>query len=232
MKLTVVHKIIDAYQQQIPNLDQKWEALYEYPVNWAKAKEQKLSIQEQVIATFKGTRTQRLWKRERYRPVETLSLFHEEDPEIVQESVNILFNTSRPIQDRIDSFRYMTEQMVHHYKKSHPTSIMADANWDMQWISLLLSAKEPSQFPFYHQTLFFRAAHLLEMRPQPQVDDYERYSKMINIIYKFLDNTDLSTKRKQSLPIEQKISSETPIKNIAVEALALFANIDLFSESR
>ncbi len=232
MKLSIVHKIIDSYQEQIPNLDQKWEALYEYPTNWAKSKEENLSVKEQVLAAFKSTRSQRLWKRERYRPIETLTLFYDEDPEIVQESVNILFNNSRPIQDRIDSFRYMAEQMVHNYKKSHPNSIIADANWDMQWISLLLSARDPSQYAFYHQTLFFRAAHLLDMRPQPQVDDYERYSKMINIIYNFLEKKDLNSKRKQSLPLRQSKSADVNFKNTAVEALALYANVDLYSEPR
>ena len=232
MKLTVVHEIIDSYLEQIPHLDQKWEALYEYPTNWANIKDQSLSIKEQVLAAFKSTRTQRLWKRERYRPIETLILFYDEDPEIVQESVNILFNNSRPIQDRIDSFRYMSEEMAHHYKKSHPNSIIADANWDVQWVSLLISGMDPSQYAFYHQTLFFRAAHLLDMRPQPQVDDYERYSKMINIIYNFLENKDLNTQRKQSLPSRLHKSANVNFKNTAVEALALYSNVDLFSESR
>jgi hypothetical protein len=229
MKLSVVHKIVDSYQKHIPSLDSHWEALYEYPKNWMKAKQSNLSAKEQVLATFKSTRTQRLWKRERYRPIENLIQFYDHDPEWVREGLIILTNTSRPIEDRIDSFRYLTEQMIQSFKKANPNSIIADAHWDMQWISLLLSAMDPTQYAFYHQTLFFRAAQLLDMRPQPRVDNYERYTKMINIIYKFLKDKDLVQQRVQSMKWMGNPSKEIEYKNTAVEALAIYAKVDLFS---
>jgi hypothetical protein len=99
----------------------------------------------------------------------------------------------------------------------------------MQWISLLLSAKAPLIHPFYHQKLFFEGAAILEMKPSPSVDDYIRYSKMINIILTSLEKEHLIQGRLNSVSHWDNSVLEPSIKNVAVEALALFTGIDIFN---
>jgi hypothetical protein len=149
------------------------------------------------------------------------------DAEITNECISLLFNSSRPISDRIDSFQFMLGDIIRHYKKKEKHSVISEAAWDMQWISLLLSAKTPEKYAFYHQGLFFRGSQILELNPLPQTDDYERYMKMITILGTFLDKQNLIEKRLQSIA-GTKMNS--PYKNVAVEALASYANVDIFAE--
>jgi len=230
MKLSVIHRIVETYQKQMGKLDPLGEALYEYPLNWAEAKANGASTVDILMKTFKSKRTQRLWKKERYRPLENLAAFHDESPEWVEETLAMLDQPSRPIEDQIDSFQSMRDELIRQFKKSKPHSIIADAHWDIQWISLLLSASRPTKFPFYHQKLFFRGTEALAMRPLPSVDDYGRYCKMIDILFKFMEDKGLATQRaKQIQSLYGTVAKEDRFKNTAVEALALYLQVDIFS---
>lgn len=227
MRVAQIQKIIDSFQNNLDRLDYKREVLYEYPENYAALKSEDHKLGEKLYRTFQSANTKRLWKRERYRPLELLDKLITYDADITRECISLLFNQNRPIGDCIDSFRFMLGDIIHGYKKAEKHAVISEAAWDMQWISLLLSAKSPEEYPFYHQKLFFRGSQILELNPLPQIDDYERYMKIINILSKFLDKKNLVKKRLQAI---RGINVSSPHKNVAVEALASYTKVDIFSE--
>jgi len=227
MRVAQIQKIIDSYHDNLASLDYKLEVLYEYPENYAALKSEDQKLREKLHRTFQSGNTKRLWKRERYRPLELLDKLMTYDADITRECISLLFNQSRPIGDCIDSFRFMLGDIIQRYKKSEKHDVISEAAWDMQWISLLLSAKMPEKHPFYHQKLFFRGSQILELNPLPQIDDYERYMKIRNILGKFLDKKKLVEKRLQAI---RGINASSPHKNVAGEALASYAKVDIFSE--
>ena len=227
MRVAQIQKIVDSYRCNLNSLDYKHEALYEYPRNYTDLKDEEHKLAEKFRRSFQSNNTKRLWKRERYKPLELLDKLMTYDAEITNECVSLLFNSNRPIGDRIDSFRFMLGDIIRHYKKIEKHSVISEAEWDMQWISLLLSAKMAEKYAFYHQRLFFRSSQILELNPLPQTDDYERYMKMINILGKFLDKQNLIEKRLQSI---EGLKVNSPYKNVAIEALASYAKVDIFAE--
>jgi hypothetical protein len=69
----------------------------------------------------------------------------------------------------------------------------------------------------------------MEMHPIPIVDDYDRYSKMIQIIFQFIERAELTEKRNIQLPKSLQLN-ELNYKNMAIEALAIYLKVDLLSE--
>lgn len=227
MKLTVIRDIIDAYSQAITQNRDTIDVLFEYPLRWQEASG--ASYIQKTEYAFQSQYTRRLWKKSRYRPLETLQILSSYDTKWIEDSISALFRDGKSINDRIDSFHYMGEELIKAYREDHPREILTSTYWDVSWSSLLLSAQQPRHWAYYHPVLFLQAARALEMRPLPIVDDYERYSKMIQVIYQFMERDDLPAKRSKQLPVQLQID-DLHYKNMAVEALAIYLKVDLLNE--
>jgi len=232
MKVSILKEIVNTYTKRLGQLGHKWEPLYEYPFHWSTQDALDKDTIQKLLDTFKSEHTQRLWKRERYRPIETLKLFNEFAHNMSLDALNSLYNSQRTLDDRIDLFNFMAEEILNHLRKTNDHNNIADSHWDLQWVSLLISAKNPGELAFYHRDLFFKGAQTLEMKPQPLIDDYSRYTKMINIIFSFLKNSAIPEKRMREIKNAPPEVIEHPFKNVAVEALALYLKIDIFEAPR
>jgi hypothetical protein len=227
MKLTVIRDVIDEYSNAITQNKDTVDVLFEYPHRWQKATSG--SFKEVIEYTFQSKYTRRLWKKSRYRPVEMLQILSAYDAQWVEDAIAALFRDGKSINDRIDFFQFMGEELIKAYRKDHPGDILTSSYWDVSWSALLLSAHEPGNWAYYHSEIFFRAAEAMEMHPIPIVDDYDRYSKMIQIIFQFIERAELTEKRNIQLPKSLQLN-ELNYKNMAIEALAIYLKVDLLSE--
>ena len=139
---------------------------------------------------FQNAQTRRLWKRERFRPLEAMELFWELDPAYVSNMFRDLFYESNAIDGRMGRFIFHADQILAMYKQARPTSNFNVHYHDRDYwmISLYLAFRYPDQYNLYQDTAFRAALHRYKAKPIPTTaGDPERYFKVSRTIWQFMN---------------------------------------------
>jgi len=159
-----------------------WECLLNFKEHWDI---EALDFHSMYDRSFQSKMSVRLWKRDGYFPKELMLEFINLDKEFARSMFRDLYDESEEIDGRVNRFVHHCKIFLQELKKRKQ---MADAHYhdDLFMPSLYLAFKYPDEYTTYSFGLFRGFMEKLGARKIPQVDDIERYFKVMRIVQKFL----------------------------------------------
>jgi len=148
-------------------------------------------FEEMYDRSLDNSKTRRLWNRENFEPKRMMLAFIKMQPDLVRSLFLDLFDESRVIENRLESFVFHCDELLAAYKEQHPHSIENNhyhGNYEMA--SLYLAFRYPEQYTLYNFELFRQVLQRLNAKNIPEVHDPARYFKVMRTIYKFLQKED------------------------------------------
>ncbi len=184
----------------------KWEALLHFQQHWDI---EAIDFAKMYDASFQSTTTQRLWKREIWRPKELMLLLIGQDPEFARKSFRNLFDDTQNIDTRVSMFKFACDEMLSEYKRQHKTSIENNHyHDDLEMIFLYLTFRFPEQFTFFEYPPFSETLRQMGIQDIPTPYNLDRFLKLTKILYTFLKKDEELIKIHQT-----RFSSEQLYKN-------------------
>lgn len=177
----------------------KWEALSHFQEHWdIDAPDFGKMYQE----SLRSTTTQRLWKRESWRPKELMSTLIALEPDFSRRMFRNLFDENQNIETRISMFKFGCEEMLQEFKRQNPTTIENNHyHDDHEMILLYLTFRFPEQYTFFEYTPFIQTLKQMGIQDLPDPYNLERFFKLTKILYTFLKKEEeLLTLQQQRLP--------------------------------
>lgn len=130
--------------------------------------------------------TRRWWKREHYRPKESMLLLIPVHEQYARQAFQALFHEGKDIANRIDSFRFYCDELLRLYRHNNRLSIDNNHYQDATMQSLYLGGMYPQRYTLYPGLrIFSRALEALGAKTS-EVDELPRYFKLCGIIYSYL----------------------------------------------
>ena len=174
------------YAENIEHRDEHhflpWECLQNFKEHWDI---EAIDFKSMYDRSFQSKMSVRLWKRDGYFPKEIMLEFIELDKEFARSMFRDLFDESKEIDGRVNRFVFHCKIFLGEVKKRKQ---LADAHYhdDLFMPSLYLAFNYPNDYTTYSYGLFRGFMEKLGARKIPQVDDVERYFKVMRIVQKFL----------------------------------------------
>lgn len=189
MKLDVLQERIEAFAGILKSRDgavhlYKYEMLDHFRSAWTFDTEDFAGMYDRAL---QSDVTRRWWKRENYRPKETMLLFIKAEEQYVRQSFKELFNESNNVENRIDRFIFYGDELLRMYKRANRDSIENNHYQDSTIISLYLASMHPDRYTLYPgRTTFNKALRTLHAKENPDKDDLARYFKVSQTLHQFL----------------------------------------------
>lgn len=162
----------------------KWEALNHFQVRWDIDAPDFGKMYEQSL---RSTITQRLWKRESWRPKEVMLQLIRLEADFARRMFKNLFDESQNIETRISMFKFGCEEMLQEFKRQHPTTIENNHYHDDNEIILLyLTFHYPQEYTFFEYPPFIATLQQMGIQDLPDPYNLERFFKLTKILYTFL----------------------------------------------
>lgn len=164
--------------------------LYESQKNW---KDQwnieNLDLKTTFDESLKNSETRRLWVRDNYEPKAMMMKFMSLQKEMIRDMFRDLFDESKDVIGRADRFIFHCEVLLEEYKNLNRSSIDNRHFHDDEYqiISLYLSFQFPEVYSYYQFREFKRFLIHIGSLDIPEVNDLERYFKVMRTVYKFLE---------------------------------------------
>lgn len=191
MNLNKLNESISAYRSFLQHNPRhfpywKWEALRLFQDRWDLDAPSLSTVIEQALD---NSHSRRIWKREHYEPKDALLVLTRFNTDFVRTIFKDLFDESREVAGRIDRFLFHLDELLREYREQNPfTKLNAHFHDDgYQMVSWYLSFRYPDRYAPYHFEMFKELMERLGSRTPVQIDDVERYFKVMRTIQTFLD---------------------------------------------
>ena len=195
MKLHVLQQQVEAFADFIragksDHHRFKGDIITHFNTHWTFDTEDFASVYK---SSLRSEVTNRLWKRENYRPKEVMSRFIAMEPEYVSQAFRDLFDESKMLEVRLDRFTFYCDELLRMYKRRHREEIVNNHYHDTAIISLYLTGRYPDTYTLYPgRKTFDRALITLGAKGSADRDDYPRFVKVVRIMMKYLADYGLS----------------------------------------
>ncbi len=190
MNLNKLNESIAAYQTFLKNAPHhfpywKWESQRIFQNRWDLAAPDLKSMLDQALD---NSQSRRIWKREHYEPKDALLVLAEFHADFVRSMFHDLFDESREVGGRIDRFLFHLDELLREYRERHPyTRLNSHFHHDgYQMVSWYLCFRFPERYAPYHFEMFKAFMEKLGSRNPVQVDDIDRYFKVMRTVQSFL----------------------------------------------
>lgn len=162
----------------------KWEALNHFQKNWDIDAADFAMMYDQSL---RSTYTQRLWKRETWRPKEIMLQLIRLEPDFARKSFRHLFDENGTIESRISMFKFACEELLREFKNQNKTTIENNHyHDDNEMVLLYLSFRHPEQYTFFEYAPFINTLQQLGIQDLPDPYNLERFFKLAKIMHTFL----------------------------------------------
>lgn len=198
-KLQAYIQAFKAYLQKDRKLEElyKWKAMQHFQLSWDIEAADFVEMYDQSL---KSEITQRLWKRETWRPKEVMIQLLKQDIEFGRRMFRSLFDESQSIETRISMFKFGCEELLQEFKQQHPTTIVNNHyHDDNQMIMLYLTFRFPDQYTFFTFPPFLETLKKMNIKDLPDQYNLDRFFKLTKIMNTFLqrDEALLAAQRKR-----------------------------------
>lgn len=132
--------------------------------------------------------TRRWWKRDSYRPKETMLLLMMMDTDFARHAFRDLFDLAKGLDGRIDRFQFYSSELLSIYRQKNRREIINNHYQDAQIISLYLGAIYPDRYTLYPGRRIFKEflSHLAA-KELGTVDDLPRFMKVCRLVQKIMN---------------------------------------------
>jgi len=162
----------------------KWEALSHFQEHWDI---DAADFGKMYDHSLRSTTTQRLWKRETWRPKELMSLMIALEPDFARRIFRNLFDENQNIETRISMFKFGCEEMLQEFKRQNKTTIENNHYHDDQEMVLLyLTFRFPEAYTFFEYPPFIETLKQMGIQDLPDPYNLERFFKLTKILHTFL----------------------------------------------
>jgi hypothetical protein len=177
----------------------KWQALNHFQEHWDLEAVDFAGMYDQSL---QSQTTQRLWKRETWRPKEVMQQLIQQDAEFARRMFRLLFDESQNIETRISMFKFGCEELLQEFKKQHRTTIVNNHyHDDNQMILLYLTFRYPEQYTFFDYPPFVETLKRMNIKDLPDPYNLERFFKLTKIMNTFLQKDEVLLEgQRQRLP--------------------------------
>ena len=155
--------------------------------------------------SLQNTKTQRLWKRENWRPKELMLQLINLEPDFARRIFRKLFDESANIDTRISMFKFGCEELLREFKHQNKRTIENNHyHDDSEMIFLYLTFQFPKEFTFYDYQPFIETLKQLGIQDIPDPYNTERFLKLTKILYTFLKkDEELMAIQQKRLPVNR-----------------------------
>ena len=130
---------------------------------------------------------QRWWKRDHYRPRETMELLIRADAELATLAWKDLANEGAALDGRIDRFGYYCQDILDALRRRDIRVVDTWHHQDAGIVSLYLAGMYPDKYVLYPGLQAFQTfCRNVESPNIPQVDELPRYMKVAAIVFTYL----------------------------------------------
>lgn len=192
MQLKRIHHYLRQYRQYLSTPKARelrlyiWESQRIFQEKWDMDAEDWPGMYDSAL---QNSQTKRLWKREAYEPKRMMLELARMQPDFVRHMFFDLFNEEKSLEGRVGRFVYYCDMLLQEYKDAHPRSI--DNNHyhddDYQMVSLYLAFRYPDRYTLYDANAFRLLMKKLGSGDIPRANDMERFAKVMNTLYKFME---------------------------------------------
>jgi len=175
----------------------KWEALSNFQKHWDIDAPDFAKMYDQSL---QSTTTQRLWKRETWRPKEMMLQLINLEPDFARRIFRNLFDEAQSIETRISMFKFGCEEMLQEFKRQNKTTIENNHyHDDHEMILLYLTFRYPEAYTFFEYHPFVSTLRQMGIQDIPDPYNLDRFFKLTKILYTFLkkDEALLELQRKR-----------------------------------
>lgn len=204
MQLKLLQQQLDAYKQFLvrPEAEKNlyaWESQRIFQERWDL---EAVDLAAMYDASLDNRTTRRLWYRENYEPKRMMLQFLRMEPEFVRSMFRDLFAEEKSIEGRAGRFVFGCDELLQVYKERHPHTVENNHYHgnDYQMIFLYLAFRFPDRYALYHFDAFIATLRKLGVSQIPLTHDLERYVKVTNTIFKFIQkDEDLLNRHRRRL---------------------------------
>ncbi|MFT5169349.1 MAG: hypothetical protein ACI8P3_004598 [Saprospiraceae bacterium] len=188
----------------------KWESLSHFQEYWDIEAPDFGKMYDQSL---RNTKTQRLWKRENWRPKELMLQLIALEPDFPRRIFRKLFDESTNIEPRVSMFKFGCEELLREFKHQHKRTIENNHyHDDFEMIFLYLTFRFPEAFTFYEYRPFIRTLEQLGIHDIPDPYNIERFLKLTKILYIFLKkDEELMSIHRKRLPADRFYASDSKL---------------------
>ena len=162
----------------------KWEALSHFQEYWNIDAPDFGAMYDQSL---RSTKTQRLWKREYWRPKELMLQLIAMEPDFARKTFRNLLDESVNIETRVSMFKFGCDELLREFKHQNKTSIENNHyHDDFEMILLYLTFQFPETFTFFEYKPFIKTLEQLGIQDLPDPYNLDRFLKLTKILYTFL----------------------------------------------
>lgn len=138
--------------------------------------------------SLQNSHSKRLWKGDNYLPKEMMRKFAEMQPDFVRHIFKDLMKEEKEIDGRVGRFVFHCDELLTEYKEKNPRSNennhFHDDNFHI--VSLYLAFNYPDKYAIYEFRDFREMMIKLGSTNIPEINDFGRYVKVTNTLYKLL----------------------------------------------
>lgn len=171
------------------NRDYDGAFVWESQAHWQKTFDlDAANFSKNYAASLQNSYSKRLWKGDNYLPKEIMQKFAEMQPDFVRHIFKDLMKEEKEIDGRVNRFVFHCDELLKEYKEKNPRSNennhFHDDNFHI--VSLYLAFQYPAQYAIYEFHDFREMMIKLGSTNIPEVNDFARYVKVTNTLYKLL----------------------------------------------
>ncbi|HLF63125.1 MAG TPA: hypothetical protein VI603_05220 [Saprospiraceae bacterium] len=189
MKLDILQESIEAFADVLQSQEgsihlYKYDMLANFRTIWTFSADDFTGMYDRSL---QSDVTRRWWKRDHYRPKEMMLVLIKSEEQYVRQAFKELFQETKNIENRVDSFIFYCDELLRMYKRANPKSIENNHYQDSTIISLYLAGMYPERYTLYPgRVVFNKALHTLHAKENPDKDDLARFFKVSITLYQFL----------------------------------------------
>lgn len=189
MNVTKLKSYITDYRRfleatrNFPN-PEHWDAMQNFQNNWDI---ENPDLGTMYDASLQSQMTQRIWKRENWRPKAVMLQLIQLEPDFARRMFKNLLDESQDIENRISMFKFGCDEMLVEFKKRHSTTIENNHyHDDNEMIFKYLTFVHPEQYTFFEYEPFIKTLEQLGITDLPSPYDLSRFLKLTKILYTFI----------------------------------------------
>lgn len=193
MNLKKLSEAIDEYRNYLHSPARwdelyKWESLKIWQQNWDL---EALDFGGMYDKALENTTTRRLWVGPNFYPKKMMAQFISLQKEYVREAFRDLFNENRDLSGRIGRFHFHCDELLAAFCEANPKTLEnSHFHEDERMCSIYLGFRYPEQYTLFDFPSFQRLMRRVGSADIPSIADYDRYSKTIRTIFRFLEKSE------------------------------------------
>ena len=191
MNLQKLREAIDFFKDYLKS-QRRFDHIYMYESQKTWKEEwniENIDLKSTYDLSLQNSETRSLWVGDNYRPKDMMMRFFSLQKELIRDMFRDLFDEEKDIVGRADRFIFHSDILLEEFKNINRSSIenrhFHDDNY--QIISLYLAFEFPEQYAYYDFEVFQAFLNKLGVKNLPRVNDLNRYFKVLNTVYKFIE---------------------------------------------